>query len=148
MPTAVANVSKAIREREEGATTRKGRTVFDENLEPFKPTGYETGLRVAGMRSARQASAQDQQYLMRKEQGAFAAKKTDLLDRFEGAVRRGDAQARARVEKDIRQFNQRVLKLGMAARVRPISGASLRRRRKAMVRPPRYLRASEMGAGR
>jgi hypothetical protein len=139
LPIGIGNWVRAGRELS-GVTTRKGRTVFDKDNRPFKPTAGETGRRVAGFRSARSASVQARQWEKTRETKKFNDKRSKIYERYRSYLASKNLSQYRKVLKEMKAYNAQVRKLGPKSGIPQITKESLKRQAKGMRRPSKRKR--------
>jgi hypothetical protein len=132
LPSGPGNVLKGLRERKEGAVTRKGHQVFGESGRPYKPTAGETALRIGGFRSAKRATLQARQWEQTKEQFNFRKRKARIYQAYRSFLVSRDPEKYKQVIKDAKEFNEKLRSLGRQREVAPITRKSLKSQARRM----------------
>jgi len=140
LPSGPGNILKGLRERKQGAVTRKGHQVFDEENRPYKPSAGETALRMVGLRSAKRATLQARQWEQTKEQFNFRKRKTRIYQEYRAYLVSRDPEKYKQVIKDIKEFNEKLRKLGRQREIAPITRKSLRGQVRRMRKPTKRKR--------
>jgi hypothetical protein len=135
LPTGAGRMIQAEREREEGATTRTGRRIFDVGGKPYMPTTGETLLRAAGFRTAKRATVQARQWEIKKQRSRFAKRRTKIYEEYRAYLASKDKELLKKVIEDIKKYNQKVIEAGLTLEIPPITRSSLRRQLRRMMKP-------------
>ncbi len=93
---------RAIRESQEGATTPKGKFLFDENGRPLMTTTGKTAFQLAGLRPERQAELTKDYMQSRNIEAFYTKKRQDIFTRFRLAKTREERQEAL---KDLQDYN-------------------------------------------
>lgn len=127
LPTAVANLLRAYRERQEGVTSRQGRRLWDESGQPFMPTVGQSLLRATGFRPSEQAMLQERKFESQRVYDTFKETHDDILE----AIRAyyispaKDPAKMARIVDQIEKYNQQITSLGLVNQVPLITRNSI-----------------------
>ncbi len=145
LPTAFANVSRAIRELD-GATTRQGRMVWDEKGRPYIPGALETGLRATGFRPSRRATVEERRWEIKKEEANFASRRQSIYEKYRlyVASKKREPEKLQDILDAISEYNENVKATGRAGIIPYIKKGSLAQQARSMAAPTRReLRAIE-----
>lgn len=139
LPRFAENVAKAVRERVTGATTEKGRRIWDIEGRPFVPSAAQTGMRVLGFRSAEQAVLSEQKQEAIRVSETFKGKRDKIYEEYRAHIASPKRQLGRRedIMKDVREYNNQVIDSGLKGEIPLITSEGLRRQRKGMNRPPK-----------
>ena len=107
MPVSVRNMLQAYRFANEGALTRRGDAITQEDF-----NGGTIAAKFFGFAPAAYTLAQEKAQDLKRIDKAVSAKRTKLLKRMHLAQRRGDIRALIDTKRDIAAFNKRHAKLG------------------------------------
>jgi len=122
LPKAVGNILTAIREMREGATTRNGYRIWDEEGNPYMPTGSETFKRGLGFRSARRAQLAQTTWVSKREENRFEETMTDIYRKLRSlATRPKDEKLRKDIADEISKYNINAMKTANIALITPAS---------------------------
>jgi len=133
LPVGVANIFRAIRELN-GAVTKTGNRVWDENGYPYLPGTGATVLRLLGFRSAERAMLQERQWEAKRQASAFSERRNDLYEEYR-AYLSGQDVALDELWDAIARYNEEVVQGGYTNYVPVITKQSLRRQLLDMARP-------------
>lgn len=139
LPNVIGNAIRAIRELN-GVTTSKGHAVFDAKGQPMVPTTTETALRVAGFRSAEQATMGERTMETKREIKMFADKRGDILEMWRNyIITKGDATKLKAVMDAVDKYNKRVMSLNKVGEIPLITKETLTSQAKALSRPSKSM---------
>lgn len=147
LPTAAANILRGIRESKTGVTTEKSRTIWDKGVKPYKPTTGETAARIIGFQSSRQSITRERNNELYQEEQSFLKRKDALYEELRAwAVdpKRTNIGL-TKIHKKQSEYNQAVMKAGLAGRVSLIKSSELSRQIKGVMVPTKreVLRVNE-----
>jgi hypothetical protein len=109
LPAGFANVSRAAREYQRGVMTGQSRRVYDpETGKPYMPTGTETALRAAGVRSSRLATAQERLWESKRQAAEWKGKRDDIYEKYRNYIASPDAKTFKEIRDDVREYNKKV----------------------------------------
>lgn len=103
----VESALKAYRTATEGATTPKGKVIFDESGKPVKLSGYEATGQALGFRPQRTAMLSSEKRIFENMTTHYSDKRDRLYDRLRLARTQ---EGRQSVMKDIQRYNLEVMK--------------------------------------
>jgi hypothetical protein len=140
IPTSMANTIRAIRELN-GVTTSKGQRVWDENGEPYIPSGTETFLRaVPGFRTAKQATMSERTWETKREIKRFAGKRDKILEMWrDWLVTKGDSKQLKTIMDKISDYNESVIGSQKVGEIPLIKETTLKSQAKALTRPSKSM---------
>jgi len=139
LPSGFANPLRAMREREEGVSTRNSRRVWDEKGKPFAPGTGETAARAVGFRSTNQAVLSERTWEGHREQAKFADMRNAIYEKYRAWILGGrDKDEYRKIVADVREFNDKVKSIRGETF---ITSESLRNQAKRMQRPSKKERA-------
>jgi len=130
LPAGLANVARAARESAEGVTTEKNRPVWDTAGKPFRPTGAETLLRAAGVRSSRQAAASERLWEGKMQAANYKERRDDIYNHYRAYLvtpekKEGEFTA---IRKQVREYNTKIKDAGVDKEVPAIKFSEMRTR--------------------
>jgi hypothetical protein len=141
LPTGFANPLRAIRESEEGVTTRNNRRVWNEKGRPYVPDTGATVARAFGFRSSDQAVLSERTWEGHRQQSQFAEKRNSIYERYRAWILGGrDREEYKEIVKDVQEFNAYIRR----NRIRGesfITSQSLRNQVRRMQRPSKKERS-------
>lgn len=106
LPTGLSNPLRAMREAEEGVSTRNNRRVWDEKGRPYVPGIGESVSRSLGFRSTDQAVLSERTWEGHKQQTAFAEKRNRIYERYRAWLLGGrDREEYKKIVKEVQDFN-------------------------------------------
>lgn len=143
LPAGLANIPKAYREATEGPTTLRGNRVWGEKGKPYQQTAGETGLRLAGFRSSRQATATTRLYEAKTQAAEFNEKRSSIYEAYRAYLAKpsGNSEMHKRIRERVREFNQSIRSANMTGEVAPITFESMRRQQEKMKQASKKERA-------
>lgn|GEM_PF-140677 len=129
LPTAAANILRGIRESKTGVTTEKSRTIWDKGVKPYKPSTGETAARIIGFQSSRQSIARERSNEMYQEEQGFLKRKEALYEELRAWAVNPDRTniGLTKIYKKQSEYNQTVMKAGLAGRVPFIRSSEMSR---------------------
>jgi hypothetical protein len=139
LPAGFANPARAIRESQEGVTTKNNRRVWDEKGKPYVPGAAATIGRALGFRSTDQAVLSERTWEGHREQAKFAEKRSAIYERYRAwLLGKGGKEEHKEIIKEVREYNTQAKD---AAGVSRITFESLRRQAKGLSKPSKKERA-------
>jgi hypothetical protein len=139
LPGVIGDTLRAVRELK-GVTTSTGRRVWDENGRPLIPTAGETGLRVAGFRSARQAALSARTREAKREAAGFEGRRTNIYEEYRALYLDPTPEGLTAFADKVQRFNAEIVEAGVQDTVPFITRQSLRTQARAMMRPSKKQR--------
>lgn len=139
LPSGGANIVRAIRESNEGVSTRSNRRVWDTSGKPYQPSVGETISRAAGFRSTDQAIVSERTWEGHREQASYNEKRNAIYERYRAWLLGGrDPEEHKAITKEVREYNNGVKGLDGVSR---ITFEALRRQEKGLKKPAKRERA-------
>ena len=138
LPTGLANVPRAFREKAEGITTEQGRRVWDERGRPYVPSATETGLRIVGFGSSSEAVVKARTWESKKAELSFKDRRDAIYEELRAYYSNPNRKTSdyQDIMKKVVKYNKAVRESGMGrAEVPPITTESIRRQRAGVSRP-------------
>lgn len=136
MPSFVANISRAIRELD-GARTRSGHRIWNEDGKPYVPSKMETAKRAAGFRPSGRAVIESRMGEAVREDVNFSERSSEIYEKFRYYVanpNKTDAELQGILE-DIAKYNNNIHRLKRVGVVPFITKSSLKRQMTTMSKP-------------
>lgn len=138
LPSGLANIPKAFREKTEGITTEQGRRVWTEEGRAYIPSATETWLRLAGFGSSDEGVVKSRSYEAKKAEMAFKDRKDAIYEEL-----RAYYVNPRRTPSDYQDIVKKIVAYNKAARdsglgkheVAMITPDSIRRQRLNVTRP-------------
>jgi hypothetical protein len=141
LPTSMGNIFRAIRELK-GITTTKGQPVWDEQGKPYIPSDTETALRLAGFRTARQATMGERTWETKREIDQYRKSKAKVLERWRNYIfTQGDEEELKSIMDDVVEYNNKVIKAGKTGEIPLIDNSTLKQQAKTLYVPNKGLAA-------
>lgn len=136
-PTVLSNPLKAFREATKGAVTSEGHRIWDENGQPYMPSGWETAGRVLGLRSKRRAATQEKELEAKREKKAFAERRNRIYKEFRDwlTTPERDQAAMQDMLDEIKKYNDKIIKANLSGIIPFITRTSLRTQVRGMTGP-------------
>ncbi|MDD4984635.1 MAG: PLxRFG domain-containing protein [Dehalococcoidales bacterium] len=135
-PMAVGNIMTGIREAGQGASTKRGYPIFDEEGKPYEPGPIETGLKVAGFRGSRRAAVGEREWESKRTEGRLSDRKSRIYEQYRAWVKGdGNQEELQKIMDEVRAYNERVDRMGFSGIVPKITPQSLKRQLKRMTTP-------------
>jgi hypothetical protein len=142
LPTGLGNPLRAYREATRGVTTDKGYRVWDENMQPYRPSGAATALRTAGVSAAEGARLRE----ISAEAVALREKwqtRRDMIYEMSRAYFANPNRTGKELTKIVdmaTKFNTDRVSMGVAVQISPIKMKSIVKQGKNMLKPTRQQR--------
>jgi hypothetical protein len=111
-PEFVANPMKAYRMTSTGATTQRGKRLFDEHGRPVKLSASEAAIKTVGFNPSEYSAKNEAQRSASNIQEYFSDWKTNIYESYRVARLNHNVKAQNDAMKDIRKFNQAVREKG------------------------------------
>lgn len=141
LPTGLANPLKAMREREEGVSTRNRRRVWDEEGKPYEPGVGDTVAKTLGFRSSKQAVLSERTWEGHRQQTQIAERRNKIYEKYRAWLLGGrDREDYRKIVMEVREFNKFLSDHGLKGESR-ITSESLRDQARRMNRPSKKERA-------
>lgn len=127
-PEAMSNIMKSMRMSEFGrdilgmegfATTAKGRPIFGEDGRPVSMDKADAFRRMIGFQPREYSEKMERHAAMKNTETYFENKRRDLAETYRIAALRGDTKGKAKVAKEIQEFNKQRRERGVETLVAP-----------------------------
>jgi len=125
LPTGISNIFRAQRESTTGATSSRGRRVFNDDGSPYVPSSLETVLRTAGFRSSREAVLASQNWEKNRESGRYKETHDNILEAIRANALNPDKGREQKINDDIAGYNDRIIESGNGGKVPFITQKSI-----------------------
>lgn len=135
-PTAFANILKAYRELD-GATTRSGARIWDENGKPMVPSNVDTAKRALGFKPSERSITEARERESRVEQSNYADRRKSIYEEFRAysVEREKDPEKLKSILDKIKAYNDAVLRSGQQGIIPLITPQSLKSQVRNLGRP-------------
>ncbi|MFH2074352.1 MAG: PLxRFG domain-containing protein, partial [Pseudomonadota bacterium] len=141
LPAGLANVVRAARESREGVTTQRGNRMWDVTGRPYRPTAGETALRVAGLRSSRQAAAAERLWEAKQQKSKFDDRRSAIYEHYRSYLVNKDPAEHKKIREKVREFNKSIRSAHVKGEVADITYEAMRRQVEKMRRADKRTRA-------
>jgi hypothetical protein len=101
MPSFIKNGMKAMRFASEGALTLKGDPIVDDL------SGYNLAMQALGFSPANLTRTYEEIGMMKEFERELLAQRTQLLNKYDMAIKSGDSELMQETREEIAEFNQR-----------------------------------------
>jgi hypothetical protein len=127
-PEAMSNIMKSMRMSEFGrdilgmegfATTAKGRPIFGEDGRPVSMDKADAFRRMIGFQPREYSEKMERHAAMKNTEAYFENKRRDLAETYRIAALRGDTKGKAKVAKEVQEFNKQRRERGVETLVAP-----------------------------
>lgn len=127
-PEAMSNIMKSMRMSEFGrdilgmegfATTAKGRPIFGEDGRPVSMDKADAFRRMVGFQPREYSEKMERHAAMKNTEAYFENKRRDLAETYRIAALRGDTKGKAKVAKEVQEFNKQRRERGVETLVAP-----------------------------
>lgn len=125
-PEVVAGAMRAYRMKTDGATTARGKAVFDEQGQPLKYSTTDAIKRGLGFQPYGQSKRSELTQQMRNIQKHWTQERGDLMDDLHKSSR--DREKFNKMLKQVTEFNAKLAQSQAAGLVNPITNDTIRRR--------------------
>lgn len=125
-PEAVSGVMRAYRQATDGATTARGKAVFDEQGQQLKYSTTDAIKRGLGFQPYGQSKRSELTQQMRNIQKHWTQERNDLMDELHRVSR--DKEKFGKMVKRVAEFNAKLSQSQAAGLVNPITNDAIRRR--------------------
>jgi hypothetical protein len=123
-PTMIQYPLKAFREYTEGATTGKGKTVYDAEGKPKKLDPWQTFLQAGGIKSAEMGEINRDYRTFSMMTAHYTQERTKIFEDTRRALKDQDAAGLEKARADMEKYNAEVANMGGS--IAPINQASLK----------------------
>ena len=127
LPTGVANIVRAQREKTTGATTSRGRRLFNDDGSPYIPSRLETVLRTSGFRSSKEAVLATQNWEKTREAGRYKETHDNILEAVRANALNPDKGKEQKINDDIAEYNDKIIESGNGGKIPFITQKSIER---------------------
>jgi hypothetical protein len=139
LPTGFANAFRAIRELN-GVTTTKGQRVWDDQGKPYVPSNVETVARLAGFRSAEQATMGERTWETKREIASYKVTHDKILEQWRDyVIDKGSSKDLKHIMDAISKYNNSVMKSGKVGEIPVITNQTLKTQAKALYKPSKAM---------
>jgi hypothetical protein len=149
-PEFIGNPMKALRMSEAGkelglpgiATTQRGKLLFDEKGKPLALSALDVAMKVAGINPAEYSGRTEAARTVSNVKTFFKEWHDDIGDTYKIARLNNDRQAKTKVLKEIREYNQAIRDRGAQLLVKPIKLSNVVKQ--AQMKPTREQRRESL----
>jgi hypothetical protein len=139
LPTGMGNIFRAIRELN-GVTTTKGQRVWDDQGKPYVPSTTETAARLAGFRSAEQATMSERTWETKREIASYKVRHDKILEQWRDyVIDKGSNEDMQHIMDAISKYNNSIMKSGKAGEIPFITSQTLKTQAKALYKPSKAM---------
>jgi len=108
LPRGAENIFRAQREKKTGLVTQRGQRIWTVEDKAYKPSSFETGLRTAGFRSAKQAVIAERSWESKREEAVFKKKKSKIYEMYRAYQTDPKQEKIKQIRIKVKEFNKDV----------------------------------------